>query len=125
LIAADTSTLIAYLSGESGQDVDLLDRALQDHQVCLAAVVLTELLSDPELPAHVVRIIRQLPLLEIQNGYWQRAGLLRASALARKRKARLADTLVAQSCLDHKTALITRDADFRNLARVSDLKLVP
>jgi predicted nucleic acid-binding protein len=125
LIAADTSTLIAYLSGESGQDVDLLDRALQDHQVCLAPVVLTELLSDPKLPAHVVRIIRQLPLLEIQNGYWQRAGLLRASALARKRKARLADTLVAQSCLDHKTALITRDADFRNLARVSDLKLVP
>lgn len=125
MIAADTSTLIAYLSGQSGPDVDLLDRALQDQQVCLAPVVLTELLSDPKLPTQVARLVRQLPLLEIQDGYWQRAGLLRAAALAKKRKANLADTLIAQSCLDHNKALITRDADFRNLARVSDLKLVP
>jgi len=125
LIAADTSTLIAYLTGDTGADLDLLDRVLRDRQVCLAPVVLTELLSDPKLPGRIERLFRQLPLLPITDDYWQRAGRLRAAVLARRRKAKLADTLIAQSCLDHEVALITRDADFRNFADVSDLKLLP
>ena len=50
MIAVDTSSLIAYLSGASGRDVDLVDRALLDGQVYLAPVVVTELISDPKLP---------------------------------------------------------------------------
>ena len=49
MIAVDTSTWIAYLEGEGGEDVDVLDRALQDRQVVMAPVVLTEMLSDPKL----------------------------------------------------------------------------
>jgi hypothetical protein len=48
MIAADTSTWIAFLEGEKGEDVDLLDRALEDRQVLMPPVVLTELLSDPK-----------------------------------------------------------------------------
>jgi len=44
--------------------------------------------------------------------------------IARGRKARLADALIAQSCLDHEVPLITRDADFRNFSRVRDLQLL-
>src|SRR5690349_8031953 len=42
VIAADTSTWIAFLQGESGSDADLLDHALQDRQVLMPPVVLTE-----------------------------------------------------------------------------------
>jgi len=41
MIAVDTSTWIAFLQGDGGEDVELLDRALHDRQVLMAAVVLT------------------------------------------------------------------------------------
>lgn len=65
------------------------------------------------------------PLLEIRDGYWQRAGELRARVLARGAKARLADTLVAQSCLDQDAALITLDDDFRAFVLDARLRLLP
>ncbi|HEX4138190.1 MAG TPA: hypothetical protein VHY84_26510 [Bryobacteraceae bacterium] len=51
MIAADTSTWIAFLQGDRGKDAQLLDKALEDRQVLMIPVVLTELLSDPKLPA--------------------------------------------------------------------------
>jgi predicted nucleic acid-binding protein len=44
--------------------------------------------------------------------------------LAAKRRARLGDALIAQSCLDHQVRLITRDRDFRHFARAAGLRLV-
>ena len=49
MITADTSTWVAFLGGASGDDVLLLKKALQDHQLVMLPVVLTELLSDPHL----------------------------------------------------------------------------
>jgi predicted nucleic acid-binding protein len=123
VIAADTSTVIAYLAGASGKDVEALDLALSESQMCLPPVVLTELLSDPKLPAAVARLLEEVPVLEIVDGYFRRAGLLRAEVLATKRRARLADTLIAQSCLDHDVPLLTRDEDYRHFARVAGLRL--
>jgi hypothetical protein len=125
MIAADSSSLIAYLSGAQGADVEAVEKALTESQVCLPPVVLTELLSDPGLPRALPAILEQLPLLETAEGYWKRAGLLRARVLARGLKARLADTLIAQSCLDHEVALIARDKDYKHFARLAGLKLVP
>jgi predicted nucleic acid-binding protein len=123
LIAIDTSSLIAYLSGAAGVDVEAVGLALGHRQAALPPVVLTELLSDPELPRTVNALLLGLPMLPLSDGYWERAGLLRARVLARGRKARLADTLIAQSCLDHDIELVTRDADFRHFARAVGLKL--
>jgi predicted nucleic acid-binding protein len=64
-----------------------------------------------------------LPTLELVDGYWERAGLLRAKVLGRRRKARLADTLIAQSCLDHDVELVARDPDFAPFAVIGGLKL--
>ena len=80
--------------------------------------------SDPRLPAVTAGLFRQLPQLPITAGYWERVGLLRADVIAQGRKARLADALIAQSCLDHSATLITRDGDFRNFSRVRDLQLL-
>jgi predicted nucleic acid-binding protein len=123
LIALDTSSLIAYLSGEEGTDVELVDEAFRLHQASLPPVVLTEVLSIPGLERPVTDLIREIPILEADAGFWERAAATRAKILSRKLRARLADTLVAQSCIDHRVPLITRDADFRHFARYAGLVL--
>lgn len=124
MIAADTSSLIAFLEGAAGQDVEVIQSALDHEQLALPPVVLTELLSDPGLSSSVRSVLVALPQLQIEPGYWERAGLLRASILARRRKARVADALIAQSCLDQSVPLVTRDRDFRAFARAAGLALL-
>jgi predicted nucleic acid-binding protein len=123
MIAADTSTWIAFLGGGSGSDVHLLDQALMDGQVLMVPVVLTELLSDPKLPSQVAARLCQVPMVPIEPGFWERAGALRSKALAKRRKARLGDALIAQSCVDGDIRLITRDRDFRGFAEATGLNL--
>jgi len=124
VIAADTSTWVAFLEGARGEDVRLLDKALEDRQVWMVPAVLTELLSDPSLPSHVAETLCEVPLIEISPGYWQRAGALRAKVLRKRRKARLGDALIAQSCVDQGIALLTRDRDFQSFAEAASLDLV-
>ena len=90
----------------------------------LPPVVLTELLSDPGLPRAVRTLLAGLPILDLEPGFWERAGVLRASVLKQKKKARVADALIAQSCLDQSTPLVTRDADFRHFAAAAGLPLL-
>jgi predicted nucleic acid-binding protein len=124
MIAADTSTWVAFLEGATGEDAQLLDKALEDRQVLMVPVVLTELLSDPKLPSDVAETLSQVPLIEIGPGYWQRAGMLRAMVLAKRRKVRLGDALIAQSCIDRGVPLLTRDQDFRTFTEAAGLDLV-
>jgi len=88
----------------------------------LPPIVLAEALSSPAVERHFVDFILTLPLLEIGSGYWQRAGDLRRSVLRGGYKAKLADALIAQVCIDNNSALITNDADFRHFVRAG-LKL--
>lgn len=124
MIAAGTNTRIAYFEGESGADVDALDRALADKQSLMPPVVLTELLSDPEIDPTVAEALCGVPLIETHDWYWQRAGELRAKVHARGRKARLGDVLIAQSCIDNGVALLTRDRDFRAFVASGRLDLL-
>ncbi len=124
MIAADTSTWVAFLEGGAGEDAQLLDKALEDRQVVMVPVVLTELLSDPKLPTGVAETLAEVPLIEIGSGYWQRAGELRAKVLAKRRKARLGDALISQSCIDGGVPLLTRDRDFRAFAEAARLNLI-
>ncbi len=124
MIAADTSTWIAFFQGAAGRDVELLDRALGDRQVLMPPPVLTELFSDPKLPSDVRATLSELPLLQIADGFWGRAGELRATVLRGRRKARLGDALIAQACLDNGVPLVTRDRDFRAFADAAGLDLV-
>jgi predicted nucleic acid-binding protein len=123
MIAADTSTWIAFLEGEQGEDAQLLDKALADRQVLMIPAVLTELLSDPELPSEVAETLAEVPMIDIEAGYWQRAGALRAKVLLKRRKARLGDALIAQSCVDRGIPLLTRDKDFRAFLGDASLRL--
>jgi predicted nucleic acid-binding protein len=125
MIAADTSTWIAYLEGDSGPDTQLLDQALADHRLLIIPAVFTELLSDPLLSPAVLKHLMAVPVIDVEPGYWQRAGLLRAKVLSNRRRARLGDALIAQTCLDRNIPLLTRDRDFRAFADSSPLRVVP
>jgi predicted nucleic acid-binding protein len=123
MIAADTSTWIAFLEGDLGEDAQLLDKALADRQVLMIPAVLTELLSDPELPTEVAETLAEVPMIDIEAGYWQRAGALQTKVLLKRRKARLGDALIAQSCVDRGIPLLTRDKDFRAFLSAASLSL--
>jgi predicted nucleic acid-binding protein len=124
VIAIDTSSMVAFLEGSAGDDVEVVQSALEHQQLVLPPVVLAELLSDPALAREVRTLLAGLPLLDVEPGFWERAGLLRASLLKQRRKARIADALIAQSCIDQSVPLVTRDPDFRHFARAAHLPLL-
>jgi hypothetical protein len=122
MIAADTSTWVAFLEGRAG-----------DGRCTVAGYGLGRPPggygarcphSDSKLPSGVAETLSEVPLIEIGSGYWQRAGGLRAKVLAKRRKARLGDALIAQSCIDGGVSLLTRDRDFRAFAEGAGLDLV-
>jgi len=49
---------------------------------------------------------------------------LRARVLAKRSKARLGDSLIAQCCIDRGIPLLTRNRDFRAFAEAAGLDLV-
>ena len=123
MIAVDTSSLIAFLAGDEGADIDLIHQAVAEDRLRLPPPVLPELLSSQAQAAQMDYLLQVVPLLELLPDYWARAGLMRRTLLAAGRKARLADVLIAQACLDADVALITRDTDFAAIASLCGLKL--
>lgn len=124
MVAIDSSTFVAYIQGDSGADIDLFTAAFESRDVTLPSVVVSELLSEPHLPSRHRDVILNLPTLELSGpDYWVRVGAARATLIAKGLRARLPDALIAQSCIDHDVALITRDADFRHFAEHCGLKL--
>jgi predicted nucleic acid-binding protein len=123
MIAADTSSLVAYFTGAAGNDVDAIAKAMSDGSLALPPVVVTEILSDPSAGPVLDALIRSLPTLDIVDGYWVRAGEARRNLQSNRLRAKVADALIAQSCIDHDVALITRDRDFRHFAKHCGLRL--
>lgn len=117
MIAVDTSSLRRFLAGESGPDTDAMADLMAQRQLVLPPVVVTEILSEPRLNRSTAAAIAAIPVLPILDGYWVRAGELRAKVLAAGNKAKIADALVAQSCIDHRVRLLTYDRDYRHFLR--------
>ena len=89
MIAGDTSNIISYMKGEKGRDIDIL-------RSCILAknVVLSESLSDHNLPQHIGEVLVKLPVMEIKEEYWKRVGLISAKILSKGLKERIADSLL-------------------------------
>jgi predicted nucleic acid-binding protein len=122
LIAIDTSSLRRWAERLSGRDVDQVREVIRNGEAALPPIVVTEALSKPALEPAFVSVVMSLALMPIREGYWKRAGELRADILSEGHKAKLADVLIAQSCIDHDVILITNDTDFRHFTRAG-LKL--
>ena len=91
----------------------------------MSPVVLSELLSAPNMSQSTRSALETLPRLEITAEFWVRTGLLRRRLIARpeRYKPKLADTLIAQLCIDYSMPLLTRDSDFGPFARHEGLRL--
>ena len=124
MICADTSVFVAMMEGEEGSDVEAVAEALRQRALVFAPVVITELLSAPALTESLQVVLLQVPRLEITPGYWERAGVLRRKLMRHRYRPKLADTLIAQSCLDHQVPLVTRDRDFSAFQRLAGLRLL-
>lgn len=128
MIAVDSSVVVAFMNGESGgveRDAKLeqFDRSLAQGEVALPPVVLSEILCAKGLTKEFEQAFLELPLLALAADYWERAGRIRAALLRRGLRARLADTLIAVSCIDNETPLLTLDTDFRHFVRHAKLQL--
>ncbi|HVZ68013.1 MAG TPA: PIN domain-containing protein [Rhizomicrobium sp.] len=123
MIATDTSSLVAYLKGQNGVDIDLLDQAAATGQLRLPPIVITEILSDEQSAKLLSGLLPEILPLDLIDGFWARAGAARRILRQEGLKAKTADALIAQSCIDHDVALITRDTDFRHFAKHCGLKL--
>jgi|CXWL01.1.fsa_nt_gi predicted nucleic acid-binding protein len=123
MIACDTSSFAALLGGASGADVDHLAAALRDGTLALPPAALAEILSNPGTHAAARTLIHGVCVLDILPSYWIRVAESRSKLIQKRLKARFADALIAQSCIDADVALITRDSDFRHFATHCGLKL--
>jgi predicted nucleic acid-binding protein len=124
LTCADTSSWIAFFEDADGDDVPMLEEHLHQRSIILSPVVVAELFSNPGFSDAQRRLVLNVPVLDLRPGFWQRAGLTRAGLLKRRFRPKLADTLIAQSCMDAAVPLLTRDRDFLPFAKHVGLKLI-
>jgi predicted nucleic acid-binding protein len=123
VIAVDTSVLVDWLDEIDSLEARRVSEFAQNGDGVVAAVTITELLSDPRGVRMLDAALVAFPILPITNGYWERAGLLRAKILKAGRKTALGDALIAQACIDSDVPLLTRDTDFQSFAKIGGLKL--
>jgi predicted nucleic acid-binding protein len=124
MIACDTSSIAAFLAGDfNAVDVKKLRDALSGGGLVLPPATYAEALSNPRTLTAARATLSGLRLLELTADYWDRVAGNRAALISKGLKARLADALIAQSCIDADVALITRDTDFRHFAKHCGLKL--
>lgn len=123
MIAADTSSVINFLARQDTPDARLVEAAFRAETLRLPPPVVVELLSSPKAELALRGIIDMAGMLPISERFWAGAGETRRRLLSLGLKARLADTLIAQCCIDAGVPLITRDADFRHFADHCGLKL--
>ena len=123
MIAADSSVIIDYLQGIHSDHTNLLQEALVAWDIVLPPVVVTELFSSPKKAERLSFFLNEIEILDINENYWERAGKSRAVLKSKKIKSKIADALIAQSCIDHAVPLLTCDEDFRHYAKYCGLAL--
>ena len=125
MIAADPAACNNFLQGAETHDRSLVRAALLNQELVAAPASENRTAAfGPVAPALLDELFAEAPLLQITDGYWQRAGDHRRLLLSKGfLKAKLADTLIAQCCIDAGVALITRDNDYRHFAQWCGLKL--
>ncbi len=113
---------MAYLSGETGRDVELIDTAVNQQELVLPPPVVSELWSKPNRTL-LEPLLADTPMMEVTAGFWRRVGDSRRILLAKGLRAAMADALIAQCCVDADVPLIARDKDYRHFERWCGLKL--
>ena len=125
----DTSVWVDWLRGTETPESDWLARAIvQDAEIVVPGLVLTEILRGLTSPRDVSRLERLLaqfnppPPLE-EPDYAAAALLYRQCRAQGITIASTVDCLIGQLAIRHRLLLVTRDRDFEAMARVTPLEL--
>jgi len=108
-------------------EVRALIRALEEGQTVLTTgLVLQELLqgfAGPKIPAQILERFSALPLLMPDRRDHVEAAELRNKCRRGGVQVGTIDALLAQLCIHHALTMLAADCDFRNIARISALKI--
>ena len=125
LSVIDTSAWISFLHGDVAA-IRRIDPLLADGTAALTGPILAEVLSGASSRAELESLRERFEGLERLADppeLWDRIAEYRY-ALARKgHQASLVDLAIALTCLDGGHTLVTRDRDFRAIARVVPIEL--
>lgn len=122
----DTCVWIDHLrKGTSDATRQVADAAMNDADALLCEPVRFELLygaSRRERP-QLLRRLETMPLLRTPQHLWQEASSLAAHACDGGLRVPSVDLLIATLCIHHDVALTTFDAHFRELGKLSKLRV--
>jgi predicted nucleic acid-binding protein len=125
LTVVDTSAWISFFRGDAAA-IRRVDPLLAGGSVAVSGPIIAEVLSGAGTRAEFDRLrdlFQGLDRLADPPDLWERVAESRY-ALARKgHQASLVDISIALACLDGGHTLVTRDGDFRAIARVLALEL--
>lgn len=122
-VVVDTSAWIDFFAG---RPAEVVDEALAQGTVMLAPVVVAELLSGAHRPAErraLADMLKEVPLHDTPLAHWVGVGELRRSLKEKGLSVSTPDAHVAQCALELDALLISKDAIFGKIARVTRLRV--
>ena len=122
-VIIDTSVWIDFFAGRS---TSAIEDALAQGAVVLSPVVVAELVSGARRPkerAAIADLARDIALHETPLAHWIRVGELRRHLKDKGLTVSTPDAHVAQCALERDALLLSRDAIFQQIARVSSLRV--
>ena len=122
-VVVDTSVWIDFLAGLSTPS---LEEALSNSLVVLPPLVVAELVSGARQQRErkaIKYLIEKLPLHETPLAHWIRVGELRQGLRSRGLSVSTPDAHVAQCALDRDAVLLSQDAVFARIARLTPLRV--
>lgn len=126
----DTSVWIDYFNGHASKEADRLAHTIADMEpVTLPGIVVTEILLGLKSDVEADRIVGLLdafdPAPELDHhDYVAAARLFRACRVKGITIRSTIDCLIAQLCIRHSFALLSKDKDFLAMAQCTSLRLV-
>ena len=122
-VVVDTSVWIDFFAGLSTRS---LEDALAQGSIVLPPLVVAELVSGARQQREreaIEYFIEKLPLHETPLAHWIRVGGLRQELRGKGLSVSTPDAHVAQCALDRDAVLLSRDAVFASIARLTPLRL--
>ena len=130
VLLVDTSVWIDFLNGHCSPEADFLANCLADDvPIVLPGLVRAEILAGLRTDAEAERVASLLDALDTApepgtDDYTAAAAIKRGCRRAGAAVGSVVDCLIAQVCLAHGHALLTKDKDFRRIASRTRLNLV-
>jgi len=125
LAVVDTSAWIRFLRGD-GSAVRRIDPLLADGTAAVTGPIVAEVLSGAGTRAefeHLRELFEGLDRLADPPDLWDRVAEVRYSLARGGQQAALVDLSIAVTCQHAGDRLVTRDRDFRAIARVVPVEL--